>query len=89
MDSNCSKSAKMWLGRRTIVVTMDRHGLRRPILVQFLLLLSSLPSTASITDRHRHDGLSRVFVPKHLNSWNMGSGITSLNFMTNLQDGPS
>ena len=46
----------------------DRHGLRRPILVQFLLLLSSLPSTASMTDRHRHNGPSRVFVPKNFNS---------------------
>ena len=58
-------------------------------LMQFLLLLSSLPSTASMTDRHRHNGPSRVFVPKHFNYWNMGTGITSLNFMTNLQDGPS
>ena len=58
-----------------------------PILVQFLLLLSSLPSTASMTDRHRHNGPSRVFVSKRLNSWNMGTGTTSLNFMTNLQDG--
>ena len=83
----------MRLGRRTsrriVVVTTNRHGLRRPILVQFLLLLSSLPSTASMTDRHRHNGLSRVFVPKHFNSWNLGIGITSMNFMTNLQDGPS
>ena len=31
-----------------------------PILVQFLLLLSSLPSTASMTDCHRHNGQSRV-----------------------------
>ena len=83
----------MWLGRRTsrriVVVTTDRHGLRRSILVQFLLLLSSLPSKAGMTDRHRHNGPSRVSVPKHLNSWNMGTGTTSLNFMTNLQDGPS
>ena len=68
---------------------MDRHGFRHPILVQFLLLFSSLPSTASLTDHHRHRGPSRVFVPKHFNSWNMGTVITSLNFMTNLQDGPS
>ena len=60
----------------------DRHGLRRPILMQFLLLLSSLPSTASMTDLHRHNGPSRVFVSKHLNSWNMGTGTTSLNIMT-------
>ena len=93
MDSNCWKSAKTRLGRRTmrriVMVTTDRHGLRRPILVQFLLLLSSFPSTASMMDRHRHNGPSRVFVPKHFNSWNLGTGITSLNFMTNLQDGPS
>ena len=56
---------------------------------KFLLLLSSFPSTASMTDRQRHNGLSRVFVSKHFNSWNLGTGITSLNFMTNLQYGPS
>ena len=56
---------------------------------QFLLLLSSFPSTASMTDRHRHNGPSRASVPKHFNSRNMGTRITSLNFMTNLQDGPS
>ena len=71
------------------MVTMDRHGLRRPILVQFLMLLSSFPSTASMTDRYRHNGLSRVFVLKHFNSWNLGTGITSLIFTTNPQDGPS
>ena len=75
--------------RRTVVVTMDRHGLRRPILVQFLLLLYSFPSTASMMDRHGHNGPSRVFVLKHFNSWNLGTGITSLNFTTNLQEGPS
>ena len=42
------------------MVTTDRHGLCRPILMQFLLLLSSLPSTASMTDCHRHNGQSRV-----------------------------
>ena len=70
------------------MVITDRRGLRRPILVQFLLLLSSFPSTASMTDRHRHNGPSRVFVLKHLNSWNLGTGITSLNFTMNLQDRP-
>ena len=67
----------------------DRHGLCRPILMQFLLLLSLLPSMSSMTDRHRHNGPSRVSVPKHLNSWNMGTGTTSMNFKTNLQYGPS
>ena len=71
------------------MVTTDRHGLRCPILMQFLLLLSSLPSTASMTGRRRHNGPSRVCVPKHLNSWNLGTGATSLIFMTNQQDGPS
>ena len=42
------------------MVTTNSHGLHRPILVQFLLLLSSQPSTASMTDRHRHNGPSRV-----------------------------
>ena len=67
--------------------TTDRHGLRRPILVQFFLMLSSLSSTADMADIHRHNGLSRVSVPKHLNSWNLGTRTTSLNFMTNQQDG--
>ena len=71
------------------MVTTDRHGFRRPILGQFLLLLSSLPSTEGMTDCHRHKGPSRVSVPKHLNSWNLGTGTTSLNFMTNQKDGPS
>ena len=52
--------------RRIIVVTTGRHGFCRPILVQFLLLLSSLPSTAGMTVRHRYNGLSKVSVPKHL-----------------------
>ena len=60
-----------------------------PYLCNFFCCSSSLPSTASMTDRHRHNGPSWAFVPKHFNSWNMGTGITSLNFMTNLQDRPS
>ena len=60
-----------------------------PYLMKFLLLLTSLPSTAGMTDRYEHNGPPRVSVPKHLNSWNMGTGATSLIFMTNLQDGPS
>ena len=83
----------MRLGRRTarrnVVVMTNRRGLRRPILGAILLLLSSFPSTAILTDRHRHDGPSRVFVTKYFNSWNLGTGITSLIFATNLQDGPS
>ncbi|TMX05450.1 hypothetical protein EJD97_020525, partial [Solanum chilense] len=69
-DSICWKSVKTRLGRQTmrriIVVTTGRHGLCRPILVQFLLLLSSLPSTEVMTDRQRHNGPSRVSVPKTL-----------------------
>ena len=83
----------MRLGRRTsrwiIVVTTDHHGLRRPIFVQFLLLLSSLPSTVGMTDRHTHNGSSSVYIQKLLNSWNLGTGTTSLIFMTNQQNGPS
>ena len=73
------------------MVTTNRRGLRVPYLVQFLLLLSSFPSTASVTDRHRHNGPSRVFVSKYFNSWNLGTGITSLIFTTDRQshDGPS
>ena len=77
-----------WTMWRIVVVTTDR-GLRRPILVKFLLLLPSLPSTASMTNRHRHNGPSSVFVPKHFNSWNLCTGTNSLNFVTDLQDGPS
>ena len=36
--------------------------------------------------RQEHNGPSRVSVPKHLNSRNMGTWATSLIFMTNLQD---
>ena len=93
MDTNCWKYAKMRLGRRTsrriVAVMKDRCGLFLPILVQFLLLLSSFPSTAIMTDRHRHNGPSRVFVPKHFNSWNLGTRTTYLIFMMNQQDGPS
>ena len=79
----------MRLGRRIFVVMTGRHGSRRPILVQFLQLLSSLPLTAGMMDRQRRNGALRVSVPKHLNSWNMGTRTTSLIFMTNRQDGPS
>ena len=60
-----------------------------PYLCNFFCCSSSLPSTASMTDHHRHNGPSRVFVPKHFNSWNLGTAITSLNFTMNLQDGQS
>ena len=76
-------------GSTDVVVITGLHGLRRPILVQFLLLLSPLPSTTHMTDRHRHNGPLRVFIPKHLNSWNLGTWTISLIFMTNQQDGPS
>ena len=83
----------MRLGRRTsrliVVATTDHHGIRRPILVQFLLLLSSLSSPADMTDRHRHNSPSRVSIPKHLISWNLVTRTTSLIFMTNQKDGPS
>ena len=71
------------------MVTTGRHGLRCPILVQFLLLLSSSPSTTGMTDRQRHTGPSRVSIPKHLNTWNLGIGTSSLIFMMNHQDGQS
>ena len=74
---------RRWKSLRIVVVTTD------PYLYNFFCCYSSLPSTASMTDRHRHNGPSRVFVPKHFQSWNLGTGITSLNFMMNLQDGPS
>ena len=32
-----------------------------------------IPSTASMMDRHKHDGPSRVSVPKYFNSWNRGT----------------
>ena len=60
-----------------------------PYFCNFFRCSSSLRSMASITDHHKHNGPSRVSVPKHLNSWNLGTGTTSLIFMTNQQDGPS
>ena len=57
--------------------------------MRFLLMLSLLPSTVGMTDHRRHNGPSRLFVSKHLNYWNLGTGNTSLIFMTNQQDGPS
>ena len=42
------------------MVMTDRRELRNPILGAILLLLSSFPSTASVTDRHKHNGPSRV-----------------------------
>ena len=57
--------------------------------MKFLLLFSSPPSMASMTDRHRHNGPSRVFVSKHMNSWNMGTRTTSLIITTNHQKGLS
>ena len=46
-----------------------------PYVMKFLLLLSLLSSMAGMTDRHKLKGLSRVSVPKHLNSWNLGTGL--------------
>ncbi|TMW82328.1 hypothetical protein EJD97_006241, partial [Solanum chilense] len=75
------KSVKTRLGRHTsrriVMVMTDHHGFRRPILVQYLLLLSSLHSMVDMMDRHRHNGPSRVSVPKHLNSLNLGTGLFS------------
>ena len=85
----CQNAAGSTNSRRIVVVMTEHHVLRRPILMQFLLLFSSLPSTVGMKDRHRHNGPSRVSVPKHLNSWNICTGTTSLIFMTNLQYRPS
>ena len=76
-------------------LAMDRHGHDglswTPSSHTYAISSAALFITldASMKDRHRHNGPSRVFVPKHFNSWNMDTRITSLNFMTNLQDGPS
>ena len=78
-----------WTSWWIVIITTDRHGLRRPILVQGLLQFSSSPSTEGMTYHHRHNGPSRVSVSKHLNSWNLGTRTTSLIFMTNQQDGPA
>ena len=48
-----------------------------------------IPSTAGMTDRQRHNSMSRVSIPKYLNSSNLDAGTTSLIFMMNKQDGPS
>ena len=60
-----------------------------PYLMKFLLLLFSLPSTAGMTDRYEHNGPSRVSIPKHLNSCNLGTGTTSMILMMNQQEGLS
>ena len=78
---NGSRDGPSW-SRRTIVDSVVPY-------LAISLLLSSFPSTASMTDHHRHNGPSRVFISKYFNSWNLGTGITSLIFTTNLQDGPS
>ncbi|TMW99056.1 hypothetical protein EJD97_003113, partial [Solanum chilense] len=64
--SICWKSVKTWLGQRTlrriVMVTTGCHGICHPILMQFLLLLSSLPSTAGMMDHHKHNGPSGVSI---------------------------
>ncbi|TMW80464.1 hypothetical protein EJD97_019748, partial [Solanum chilense] len=70
--------------RRTVMVTTDRHGHDGPSwppsshtsAISYAALF--IPPTASMTDRHRHNGPSRVFISKYFNSWNLGTGITSL-----------
>ena len=54
----CQNAAGSTDLRQIVVVTTGRYRFRRPILVQFSLLLSSLPSTASMMDRRSHDGPS-------------------------------
>ena len=39
MQEIYQNAAKRQTSRRIVMVTTDRHGLRRPILMQFLLLL--------------------------------------------------
>ena len=66
------------------MVMTDRRGLRRPILGAILLLLSSFPSTASVTDRHRHNDPSRV---SFQNTSTLG--IWVLDHFSNLHDEPA
>ncbi|TMW81645.1 hypothetical protein EJD97_008527, partial [Solanum chilense] len=92
-DSICWKFVKTRLGRRTsrriVVVTTDRHGLRK----SHTCAISS--AALFITLDGKYDGLSQAqrFVEglrsKTLELLNMGTRITSLNFTTNLQNGPS
>ena len=75
--------------RRIVVVTTDRHGLHRPIVDE----ISS--SALFITLDGRYDGSLRLqrsvegLHSRTLESWNMGTGATSIIIMTNLHDGPS
>ncbi|TMW81698.1 hypothetical protein EJD97_008305, partial [Solanum chilense] len=75
--------------RRIIVVTTDCHGLCRPILDE----ISS--AALFITLNGRYDGSLRAqrsvegLRSKTLELLDMGTGATSLIFMTNIQDGPS
>ena len=76
-------------------LAMNRRGHDRPswTLSSHTYAISS--ASLFITFDSKYDGPSQAqrsvdgLVPKHFNSWNLGTGITSLNFTTNLQDGPS
>ena len=83
---NAAESTNLAMG------SCGHHGLSwNPLshTLKIILLLSSLPTKVGIKDHHRHNGPSRVSVPLHLNSWNLGTETTSLIFMTNQQYGPS
>ncbi|TMW80745.1 hypothetical protein EJD97_015628, partial [Solanum chilense] len=92
-DSICWKSVKTRLDRQTsrriVVVTTDHHGHRRPILDE----ISS--AALFITLDGRYDGSSQAqrsvegLRSKTLELLEYGYWTTSLNFMTNIQDGPS
>ena len=56
---------------------------------QILFLQKQAETTEPTMDRHGHDGPSRGSRSKHLEFWNLGTEIDSLNFMTEWQDGPS
>ena len=68
----------------TTMPPTDCHGLCRPILdaISFVALFITLDGR--MTDCHRHNGPSRVSVPKHLNSWNMGT-----DYFSELHDKPA
>ena len=83
----------MWLGRqtsrRTVVVTTDCHGLRRPIIDE----ISSVALFITLDGRYDRSLRAQRSVEglrsKTLELLEYGYWITSLNFMTNVQDGPS
>ena len=80
---------------RSMDLATDRRGHDGPSWTPSSHTYAISSAALFITLDNKYDGPSKAQRSveglrfKHLNSWNMGIGTTSLNFMTNLQDGPS